>query len=406
MIDELEHKYFCILPWIHLNININGDVTPCCRIQPDVKYGSTHTDNLTDIWKSAEVKKFRNEVLSQNNKNSCKDCTQIDKTNGLSHRSVSNFVFKKHFHRSLNDSHTEIFPTYLDIRFSNVCNLKCRTCSSKYSTGWYSETNRIENTNHIEPIRLTENFNELWSSFHKILTQVESIYFAGGEPLLQDEHFLFLEKLIEHKLTHIKLTYNTNLTHLNYKNWNALDIWKNFKSVSVSASLDGHGEIAQYLRKGHQWQQIESNINKIKKQSLEIYFAIHITVSVLNVFRIPASIRFWLDHGFVTDANQLVINFVEHPKYYNINILNDREIESLKKIYLDSKESFVLPSGLNISDGINIKLSHILAKLSQEQQLEQRSEFRRITQELDKLRNENTSLIIPELEALMTEDTF
>lgn len=242
-------------------------------------------------------------------------------------------------------------------------------------------------------LKLNDNPKKTISEIFEILDEVKVIYFAGGEPLLQIEHYLFLQKLIEHGRTDIQLNYNTNLTKLEFNEHKVLELWAQFKNINVSVSLDGFGVMAEYLRNGLQFSQLESNIATLKANLPQIKISIHLTVSVLNVFHIPKAIGQWLNSGMISKPSQIVLNFVEHPVHYSIGILNESERHELKFGYAEKIATEI--------SGVGNLLRIILRKLDQSDFQDRRTEFKEKTAKLDRLRGEKTSDIIPELKNLL-----
>ena len=98
---------------------------------------------------------------------------------------------------------------------------------------------------------------KLWKELEPHFPSVQEIYFAGGEPLVMEEHYRILNRLVEMNRAHeVTIKYNTNFTNLQYKKTNVLDLWLLFKKVEVGASLDAYGERAEYIRSGCNWDDI------------------------------------------------------------------------------------------------------------------------------------------------------
>ena len=149
---------------------------------------------------------------------------------------------------------------YFDIRFSNICNYKCRTCGSEFSSKWAQE-----HKEHDAPpagFRVIQHADKSGALLDQVVEQIPNIelaYFAGGEPLITDEHYVILEEMIASgKCKDIVLRYNTNMSNFKYKKYDVLDMWSNFKRVEVSSSLDHYGvkaedvfklDVAMYIRR-------------------------------------------------------------------------------------------------------------------------------------------------------------
>ena len=188
---------------------------------------------------------------------------------------------------------------YWDVRFSNICNLKCRSCGGIFSSRWYDDDVRL---NWNKPLRPRVMFagrteEDIWTQMEPHIEHMEQIYFAGGEPLIMEEHTRILQKLIATGNTGVRLIYNTNLTELRYKKQSVLDLWRHFKSVCVAASLDESHDRAAVIRSGTDWAAVEQNIRDLKAQCPHIDFMISPTLSVMNIWRFVEFHRYMVEIG-------------------------------------------------------------------------------------------------------------
>ena len=169
--------------------------------------------------------------------------------------------------------------------------------------------------------------------------QVEKVYFAGGEPLLMDEHWQILEMLDKKQRYDVIITYNTNMSKLTYKSKNVLDYWKKWgRKIWLWPSIDEIDERAELIRSGTDWKNVESNLKEAVK--LNIHVKPSMTVSAFNVFRIPEVVNRMVDIGVIRSDDEYFQNFsfnvLEYPSMYHVSILPQdyrQEIrENLKKI--------------------------------------------------------------------------
>jgi organic radical activating enzyme len=78
---------------------------------------------------------------------------------------------------------------------------------------------------------------DMWEQLVPHLDYVEQIYFAGGEPLLMEEHYHILEELVRSRFD-VRLIYNTNFTHTqSQRTFSVFEYWKQFDSVSNRGQL-------------------------------------------------------------------------------------------------------------------------------------------------------------------------
>ena len=318
---------FCMRPWIHLHAVPTGDVYPCCHSVNSPPIGSVKTQTLEQVWNSAGQKKLRQDMLNEQHNSMCNHCYEQDESGFFSGRRSSNKYFGHHINKidsTLPDgTQPEFAMAYWDIRFSNLCNLRCRSCGHIFSSQWYQDQARLsgpewkEKNTALNYAGRTE--TDMWEQLEPHLKYVEQIYFAGGEPLLMEEHYAILQKLIELGRTDVQLVYNTNFTHTDLKGQSVFEYWKQFRSISVGASLDDSGARGEYIRKGTDWAVIEQNRRDMQRICPEVDFYISPTLSIMNVWHLPDFHRDWVERGFIA-AYSLNVNILQYPLHYRIDI--------------------------------------------------------------------------------------
>ena len=320
----IDSDVFCILPWIHLSVEPSSTVIPCCMGKSPV--GNAKEKSLKEIWNDSPMTELRRNMLADQRSTGCNDCYEREAAGFTSLRNGSNKSYGHHIKTVATTGPDGSLPDmrlyYWDVRFSNICNLKCRMCSSKYSSRWYDDESKLSNNNlpygRIEFAGRYE--TDIWEQLKEQLAWVTDIYFAGGEPLIMEEHNRILTQLIGIGNTDVHLMYSTNLTELRFKNTSVLELWKHFPKINVNISLDDLGDRAALIRSGTNWAQIEQNLKDLKQECSHIDFMINPTVSVMNIWNICKFHRYLVDEQLIA-ANQFNINILQAPQYYRIDIL-------------------------------------------------------------------------------------
>lgn len=259
----------CILPWIHLHGDIRGDYALCCHTDSaktdnkDFRTGYS-TDAPLEVWNNSYMRSVRNSFLSGSYPEECSVCYDKETNNVISHRMNVNNLYSNYAHlqnKTLSDGSIKNHPIYLDFRFGNTCNFRCRMCSPDASTSWFKERHLAFGVKKDKPLVDNWSNNEsFWSDFEKIIPNIEVMYFAGGEPFVQEGHYRALELLAKHN-TNVSIQYNTNLSYKRFKQYDLKNIWKTFKSVELWPSVDGFKEHAEYGRKELSWELFEDNLD-------------------------------------------------------------------------------------------------------------------------------------------------
>jgi len=313
---------FCILPWLHLYVQPNGEVAPCCHADLARPCGNVAGSDLEAIFNSESFKRIRRDMLRGERAPECASCYRLEDVHKSSPRQNHNREFQRHLdkvnHTRPDGSLRELSLVYLDLRFSNVCNLKCRGCYPGSSSSWAEDFEQLTGT------KVTKKLSNLDApAIQEILAHldhVENIYFAGGEPLIMQENYLLLDKLLELKRTNIALLYNTNLMQLSHGKHNILDYWKKFSNVIVSASMDDVLERAEYFRKGLDFKVFTNNWKRIRKESPHIQLTINLTVNIMNIFNLH-KIFDYFNQELDLEHTQYSFNLLTSPPELSIQVL-------------------------------------------------------------------------------------
>ena len=400
-----DSKRFCIYPWIHMHAYPTGQAYPCCMADMQFPVGNMRTSTMKEIWNDEPMRKIRRQMLDEESVPACTRCYEQESHGFVSGRQSAN----KHFGHSIDrinrteadGTFNEFEMTYWDVRFSNLCNLKCRSCGHIFSSQWAQDQAKLsKNTNYFKQFPVLNYAGrwetDAWEQLSEHLDYVEQIYFAGGEPLLMEEHYNILDELVRRKRFDVRLIYNTNFTHTDLKGKSVFEYWKLFDSVSVGASLDDSGARGEYIRKGTDWAVVEQNRRNMLEICPGVDFYISPTLSIMNALHLPDFHRDWVEAGLIR-AQDLNVNLLQDPAHYRIDIATPEYKAQIRDkfeqhiAWLDSQDNFQratvgFRSALNFLDATDN--SALIPR------------FWAKTQELDEIRKENILDVIPELVAL------
>lgn len=312
---SMKNKPYCLMPWIHFHVGNGGVAKACCVA--NIPYGNIDNENLDEIWNGVAINKIRAKFLKGETDKRCANCHQLEATGA---KSIRQETFEKFGHIVVEEKEVKL-PIYFDIRFSNVCNFRCRTCWHGASSKWFADAKAL-GTN-IGQQAILKNIKDVDAFIEKMepaLLNAEEFYFAGGEPLVTKEHYVLLEWLIKNNATGARLRYNTNFSKLGFQQYDALKMWEHFPEVELLASIDGSASLGEYIRKEMKWQEIVDNREHIRRLP-HIQFKISPTVSVLNVGHLPDLYEQCLELNMIAPED-IYINILERPDYYNIQILS------------------------------------------------------------------------------------
>jgi radical SAM protein with 4Fe4S-binding SPASM domain len=392
----MNSKTFCILPWVHIYANPDGSVLPCCVADHHLHLGNTRNNSIKEIWNNQNYKTLRKKMLAGEQCGECTACYHSENNNNTSPRLSNNEKFKDYMHLvdQTNDdgSLEDMNLVYFDVRWSNICNFKCRSCSGTYSSSWAIEDNKNGRKRDVYIFAGGDNNDKLYDQFVPHFKDMKEIYFAGGEPLLTDKHYEMLDYLIENNLTDIYLRYNTNFSTLTFKGKSIFDYWKHFKKIDVYISLDSWGDRAEYIREGTNWAEIKENVFKTKQQVPHVNLQSHTVISCFNVFTFTDFLDYLFENEWFSCENYFptIYNLI-NPYNYSYQIFDDEMKDKIIK-KLRSK---------NYNEYINQQISAIIYALENSTYNPNlRKSFIDATQYYDKLRNKNFLETFPELNKL------
>lgn len=399
-----ESKTFCMYPWIHLHSYPTGAAYPCCYSEMKNTIGDCRKNTLEEIWNDEPLRIIRQDMLTDTPVDACVRCYEQEKSGFFSGRLSANKHHGHHIGRvdqTLADGTVDQFEmTYWDIRFSNLCNLSCRSCGHIFSSSWYKDQTQLAGPDWAKqnkPLNYAGRFaTDLYEQLLEHIDYVEQIYFAGGEPLMMEEHYLILEELERRGRFDVRLIYNTNFTQTRLKDRTVFDYWRKFKSVSVGASLDDMGPRAEYIRKGTDWETVEQNRRTMMEICPNVDFYISPTLSIMNAMHITKFHRYMVEQGFIR-AQDINVNLLQDPAYYRIDIATP---EYKKQICDDFEKHLEWLRPLDPLRRATVGFESAINFINSTDNSALISKFWEKTRTLDNIRNENILDIIPELQAL------
>ncbi len=412
---------------------------PCC-VGDMSKAPIGNINDVSDwneIWNGENYTEFRKNMVEGKKNPLCSFCYDTEKFSKTSARTMANAEYAKNY-----DEYIEhLLPTgelttsklkYLDFRFTNKCNQACITCSHELSSSWFDLMKNldypIEGPKFIEP----QDKQLAYKLIDDNLDSVESIYFAGGEPLLSEYHWYTLDKLVDSgRAKDVVLRYSSNCSTLRYKDKDILDYWKQFKSVIIMASVDEINERFNYIRWPGNWETISENLKKIR-ESFEQVNGVDIThmlvyspvISSLNAHRLKEMIQEIIDkkayqysmlnHKQPIFEYFLFCNLLRNPNHLSIMNMPDehwnmveKSLDEFTEWYCDtilSKAAYFESKRDMFLQGINkIKEMRKMEQKDMEffdQSLEDNLEYMKEYSKMDKARKTDFKQTFPELEWL------
>jgi MoaA/NifB/PqqE/SkfB family radical SAM enzyme len=333
-----QSKTFCMHPFTGLATREDGAVQACCRSHP---VGFIQEQTLEEIWNNDTMKRIRKSVLTDIRPPECDQCFSLEDQGVESLR-------QRHVNGRIPEARVKLYPNALDalredysmpfeiptieLKLNNLCNLACRMCHPMDSTSWNDwsevkefykaegnimyaivEKHDLENKPHLDKF---QDNPEWWASLEKLLPYFRRVEFAGGEPLMDPQHYRILDMLAPYG-HQIEIKYATNLTMLGKSNRNVWEYWPKFKSIAVNVSIDGIQDSYEYVRTNARWAELINNIRQIQTIPNISRIVGAVTVQVSNVMVLDKIIEYFLDNiGIVFHTHR-----VAYPKVLSAQVL-------------------------------------------------------------------------------------
>lgn len=428
---------FCPLPWIHQAIRNNGDIRVCCQANQGADRGlarksdgsiyNAEFDDLGDARNAQKMKDIRLCILNNSWHPDCIRCKKEEKSGVRSRSSYESELWSHYF--TIEDARREtkkdgsidikkVPAIYYDIRFGNFCNLKCRSCGPTDSSAWYEDQVKVWGDTYDDTAGKMKilyvdgkyklendiynwyNSKLFWDQLIKEIPNIQHVYMVGGEPLLINQHYDFLNSCIDKGYSdRIKVEYNSNIVRIPKRSW---DIWKNFKAIQIGASIDGIGKVNDYIRYPSKWKTIENNLRKLDEAEGNFNIWIATTVQCMNILHLPDIFKWKIEQNFKRinseDWHLIITPHPLHsPHFLNVKVLPLEAKLAIKKRF----ENYKFDS--KYEDESKKLLDQYCDFMFQEDYSHLLPKFWEYTNKLDEIRNQKLKDYIPELYELIGE---
>lgn len=312
-LQALAPKTMCVFPFSYVNFYPNARFSPCCGTKYSLSELATGS---SDIFNSEVLTRIRREMVKGERSPECENCWREEDIGVKSMRqeSVDTEFLNEGLELSLFDQetgHLGSSPLAAKISLSNDCNIQCRMCNSDYSSRWegfYKKNPQFEKwllANHFDAsmYRIAEVNKEAY--FEKIVEFVQKhgsklrrLEFIGGEPLIQPIHFRLLKELRKNA-RNLHLDYSSNLMRVGNGKESVFDYWNEFAEISLTVSIDGVGELNNYIRAGSDYKTVEANLELVHSKLINYELFSYTAISLYNVFDLIDIVKYSTRKGFL-----------------------------------------------------------------------------------------------------------
>jgi len=298
-------------------------------------------DSLEEVWNSDYMKKARLAMKNGKVLNACSKCVQQEKRGYGSMR--TEFNKEKNLAKLTEDGKIDL-PHSMELHFGNVCNLKCKMCGQDYSNQVGKEILEIgeKDKDFLNWVKQqsgnvnnwTNNLSVEYTWFQNkkvkdrlidyVSKNITLLTIIGGEPTVIPEFYELLDYCYNKNTIQNKhFTIVTNLTNTNPK---MTDWLSKMKGWTIWASMDGVGDVTEYIRYPSKYKQVIKNIN-FYKELLHKHGNGSITfspaVQLLNIHQLDEMLELFIgiaDGNWENQFNVSWLSQVWYPRICNYDI--------------------------------------------------------------------------------------
>ena len=334
-----ETKIYCPSMWKSVHVDTDGYLTPCCLFihREDKKSKLVNIQHAETILQE-EFQEYRDQLSNGIWPSGCNQCKFAEEEGRDSKRLQDMWMLHN---GTMQTPPEDVSLEYLQLKTGRLCNLRCTICTPACSTAISTELLRIGKLDRYTYDRLNEEI--AWSydvEQYKKLNPGETGYFridiAGGEPLLNKTHFEWLDQLPNPEKT--ILLYNTNGTQRPSRK--EIDIWKKFKGIILSFSIDSYGDKFEKLRVGAKWDQVLDNLKYCQEEIISKEFDLNtsnvsvvMTVSKMNVRDAITLYKILNQYVRFNNSNPLNFNYLYYPDNMACHNMSRKELEEVIALY-------------------------------------------------------------------------
>lgn len=295
------NPYFCMAPWRHTYVSPQSERRMCCASREEHSFQKQYIDSTNDSaygevkesetsldkykpvslkehWNSEYMRDIRVKLMAGEQLPQCDVCNHNLLMEGSYKGWFTGTLFREQIQQAFDSTddtgYTTMEPVSFDYRFSNLCNFKCRMCGEQLSSTWETEKKQHDLwTPKDQPFMVPEiktamqHFQEnvVEPEFRDAVQRgiIEEMYWVGGEPLMYDIHWWTLEEMLQNgSAENCYMRYNSNLSRVQFGQKNLFDYLPRFKDWMMCASIDGTGEIVEYIRTGIKWNEWLANFKE------------------------------------------------------------------------------------------------------------------------------------------------
>lgn len=377
--DSLEEKRkainsvspsFCSAKWLQTTLYLQTGYNHSCHHPSPHKIPEAEVKaNPAALHNSKFKKEQRAKMLKGERPQECSYCWNIEDL-GKDYYSdrqtkTSDYWAWDRFEEIANsDPDADMFPSYLEVSFSNNCNFACAYCSPDVSSQWMADIKKngpypVEFGSHdLNHLREREQYpyahdeyNPYVEAYNKwlpeVLPHLKVFRFTGGEPTMSKEFWKTLDYIRENPRKDLEISVNTNMGVKPELIDKLIEYGSEFdttcKEFVIFTSNESHGAQAEYARDGLDYDYWMKNLKKVLDNT-ELRICIMTTINILSLPNFTKFLQDIIDlrQQYNRDgyANRVMVsfNYMRFPPHLQVTLLD----KATREKYADEIEEYAM----------------------------------------------------------------
>ena len=354
---------FCSAKWLQTTLILQNGYNHSCH------HPSPHKIPLDEIYinpaalhNSRYKKEQRAKMLRGERPKECDYCWKIedlkeDHFSDRHYKTADSWSWDKVDLIAKSDPYDDIYPTYLEVSFSNACNFACAYCSPEISSTWMKDIKKNGNypvkfgSGDLDYLREVGKFpyknseynpyvDAFWEWFPEAWKHLRVFRITGGEPTMSKDYWKAVDYIIEHHHENpgLKIGINSNLGTEPKLLRKLVDATQRLEAhgieVEIYTSAESTGDKAEYARDGIVYDEWLDNIRMFLNET-RCRVVIMTTVNILSVSTMQdfigdiMSLRVEFNQNLADNRIPLSVNILRYPPHLQCSLLSTVYRETL-----------------------------------------------------------------------------
>ena len=345
---------FCTAKWLQTTLLLQNGYNHSCHHPAPHKIPLHEIEvNPAALHNSKFKKEQRAKMLNGERPKECGYCWKIedlgnDYFSDRHYKTSDTWAWDRFEDIAKSNPQDDVYPSYLEVSFSNACNFACAYCSPEISSKWmedvkqngeYPTKHGSHNLDYLKesgkiPYKNSEHnpyVEAFWKWFPDALPHLKVLRITGGEPTMSKDTWKLLDYLIENPRKDLDIAINSNLCvtdvlikKLILKINQLADVGV---KVDVYTSLESTGKQAEYARDGLDYYTWIENVETILKETNSTVAM----MTTINILSLPSFLDFMMtvmdfrklyNKSFDVNRIPLSINIMHWPPHLQCTLLD------------------------------------------------------------------------------------